>query len=51
MLFRLITPAVCANSYCFDIADDLVGFPSVPSLDFDDHMFPELSSKNYEGTS
>ena len=42
---------VCANSYCFDIVDDLVGFPSAPSLDSDDHMFLGLSPKNCEGTS
>ena len=49
MLFRLITPAVLANSYCLGIADDLVSFPDAPPLDFDDRMFPGLSPKNCEG--
>ena len=40
-----------ANSYCFDIVDDLVDFPDMSSLDFDDHMFLGLSPKNYEGTN
>ena len=50
-MFRTITFAFRAYSYCFDIADDLVGFRDMSSLDFDDHMFPGLSPKNCEGTS
>ena len=41
----------CANSYCFDIVDDLVSFLDVSSLDFDDHRFLGLSTNNCEGIS
>ena len=44
-------PRVLCNSYCFDVADDLVGFPYAPFLDFDDHSFSGLSLKNYERIS